>query len=137
MLKIEELNLKESAEYASGVAELYAAAGWLEEERPDAGIKLLNKALKNSYCAYGAYKDGKLVGFVRALSDGVGDAFIIDFTVAPDFCRQGIGTKLADAIVGRLRSDGIAWITAIAEKDSQGIFLKIGVPMKDCLPVRF
>src|SRR5688572_16601089 len=52
-----------------------------------------------------AYEDGMLVGFARAISDGVTNAYVSSVMVHPDHRRQGIGREL----LGRLMDgrDGI------------------------------
>ena len=47
------------------------------------------------------------------VSDGIDDAYIRDLVVHPDYQHRGIGTKLIDMVVKRVRSDGIKTINVV------------------------
>ncbi len=117
------------------VARLYKMAGWLDEGETD--FAPIARALKNSYCCFGAECDGTLAGFVRVLSDGVSDAYLLDLFVDPKFRKQGIGEKLCREIVGKLKADGIEWITCISTPEGESVYKKITSPMQDHTPFRF
>jgi ribosomal protein S18 acetylase RimI-like enzyme len=46
-----------------------------------------------------AYHGDRLVGFARAISDGVTNAYISSVMVDPEFQRRGIGRQLIDQLV--------------------------------------
>ncbi len=50
--------------------------------------------LQNSYKFFAAIKDGKVVGFINAISDGIHAAYIPLLEVLPEFQGKGIGRKL-------------------------------------------
>lgn len=50
-----------------------------------------------------AWSGEVLVGFCRAITDGVFRAYIEDMAVRPGFQRKGIGTMLLDKMMGELR----------------------------------
>jgi GNAT superfamily N-acetyltransferase len=56
--------------------------------------------LTNTVIVIGAEEQisGRLVAFVRVLTDGVFRALIFDVIVAPDFRNRGLGTKLMETI---------------------------------------
>ena len=62
--------------------------------------------------------DGRMVGFGRALCDGVSNGYISMLAVHPDFQRRGIGTE----IVMRLTGDDprITWVLR-AGRESGGV----------------
>ena len=78
-----------------------------------------------------------MVGFFRALSDGVSDAYLLDLFVDPEYRGRGIASELAARIFARLKSDGIEWITAISTPEAKNIYLRIGKRMKSHTPIRF
>jgi len=77
-----------------GVLALYAGAGWWPE-RTAAHVETILAAGP----AVGAWDgDGELVGFARAVSDGVCRAYVEDVVVAGSLRGQGIGRRLMDAL---------------------------------------
>ncbi len=119
----------------NGVALIYEHAGWLESPAKD--LSLIKRALKNSHCCFGAFCGSEMVGFFRAISDGVGDAYLLELFVEPPFRRMGIGGKLCDSIVKRLKRDGINWITCISTPEAAGLYSKIGKNMDGHKPFKF
>lgn len=61
--------------------------GW---PNPPSAIKHL-ELLKNSYKVVVAVENGKVVGFINAISDGVLTAYIPLLEVLPDYKNKGIG----------------------------------------------
>lgn len=104
---------------------LYRAQGWwgnLDEGKKD----LLPRLIEGSHCFAVAMKDDEIVAMGRAISDGISDAYVQDFTVRQDYRRRGIGSRLLHMILERLYGDGIRWIGLIAEPGSQDFYLKAG-----------
>ncbi len=132
MIEIREIE-PSSFDRLGDIAFLYEGEGW-----GNAGeTEKIKRALLNSYCAYGAFDGPKLVGFFRALSDGVGDAYLIDLVVHSQYRGRGIAHKLVDAITSRLKSEGIEWITCISTSQAKGVYLKSGSVMEGFTPFRF
>ncbi|MEO5335987.1 MAG: GNAT family N-acetyltransferase [Magnetospirillum sp. WYHS-4] len=59
-------------------------------------------AFRGSYAAVVAWEDGQVVGAVRAISDGIYFAAIVDMAVDPDHQGKGLGTALMGALLLRL-----------------------------------
>lgn len=77
---------------------LYTSVGWTNySNRPE----MLEAAYRNSLCILGAYDGDKLIGVIRAVGDGVSIVFVQDLLVLPAYQRQGVGTKLLQAILER------------------------------------
>lgn len=92
-----EIKLYQSYAEAEILA-LYRAVGWSSYyDRP----RMVGAAFANSLCILGAYEEGRLVGFLRAVGDGASILFIQDIVVHPEHQRRGIGTALMRAILGR------------------------------------
>ncbi len=62
------------------------------------------QAFAASHTVVFAWQRGQLVGFGRAISDGMYQAAVYDVAVVPEFQHQGIGTLLLNAILARISS---------------------------------
>ncbi len=60
------------------------------------------KAFENSYTVVFVFDDDTLVGFGRAISDGVYQAAIYDIAVLPEYQGKGIGRIVIDNITKNL-----------------------------------
>ncbi len=129
---IKELDAKN--DYSLDIARLYKFENWLMETED---VSKINIAVKNSYCAFGAFDGAKMVGFFRALSDGVSDAYLLDLIVDPNYRKQGIGSKLTSAITTKLKSDKLSWITCIATPGNEKLYAQFGKKMDGHTPMRF
>jgi ribosomal protein S18 acetylase RimI-like enzyme len=82
---------------AEAVRALYDTVRWWPE-RSGADIATV---LAGSL-AVGAWLDGRLVGFARAISDGRFHAYVDDVVVHPDHRRRGVGGRLVSRLVAAL-----------------------------------
>jgi GNAT superfamily N-acetyltransferase len=80
--------------------ELRRRVGWCEFplEEAQAGID-------NSYMIKCARDEEKAIGVVRLLWDGGYIAFLSDVIVDPDYQGQGIGKKLVESVIQRVKAD--------------------------------
>ena len=76
------------------VIELFNAFNWSTEELSG----FLAPALEGSGCVFSAWYEGKLVGLINALDDGVMTVYIHYFIVDPAHQGIGIGRGLIDRI---------------------------------------
>jgi ribosomal protein S18 acetylase RimI-like enzyme len=60
------------------------------------------RAFEASHTTVFVYHADQLIGFGRAISDGVSQAAIYDCAVLPEFQRKGIGTKIVKNILSRI-----------------------------------
>lgn len=60
------------------------------------------KAFENSHTTVFVYHEGQMIGFGRAISDGVYQAAIYDVAVVPEYQKQGIGTSIIQRILARI-----------------------------------
>lgn len=67
---------------------------------PDA--ETCRKAFENSYTTVFAFDGETMVGFARAISDGVRQAAIYDVALIPEYQGKGIGRILIDSIMKKL-----------------------------------
>ncbi len=77
---------------------LYNSVGWTAyTDAPNA----LKSGFEHSLLTLGAFENGKLLGLVRAVGDGHTIVLIQDILVFPEYQRQGIGSKLLQAVLER------------------------------------
>ena len=80
--------------------ELRRRVGWCEFPLEEA-----RAGIDNSYMITCARDGEKAVGVVRLLWDGGYIAFLSDVIVDPDYQRQGIGKKLVESAIQRVKTD--------------------------------
>ena len=71
-------------------------------------------------------KEGQLLGFARATSDGALSATIWDVAVNPAWQRGGLGRGLVERLTADLVTQGIATITLYAEPGVVGLYERLG-----------
>jgi len=91
---------------------LFETTGWNDMYRRTADE--LAQAIRRSWLFLGAYREGKLVGAGRVVSDGVQYAVIFDMIVAPEQQGRGIGTAILRHFLRRCESAGIRDILLFA-----------------------
>jgi GNAT superfamily N-acetyltransferase len=72
--------------------------GW---PRPPTEV-VFHDAMRGSYAVEFAIVDGRVIGFVNAISDGVAAAFIPWLEVVPEYRGQGVGAALVRRMLERL-----------------------------------
>jgi GNAT superfamily N-acetyltransferase len=95
---------------ASQVVTLYRAQGWWPE-RTLAQVD----AVLDTGPVVGAWRGDRLVGFARAVTDGVLRAYLEDVIVAPDLRGTGVGRALVSAILDQLRPIPVVSLFCSAE----------------------
>ena len=83
------------------IEELRSSVGWDNRTGPFSELK------EKLYTYFTARKDGRLIGFIDVLSDGIADAYLQDLAVHPDYQRIGIGTELVNRAINYLKSQNI------------------------------
>ncbi len=103
------------------IAVLRRSVGWGGME-----AELRNPALRD-YLRIVCYDEGKPVGFLAAVSNGVTDAYIQDVMVRPDYQGKGVGTELMNRAIERLKTDHIYMISVIyGEEELRPFYEKFG-----------
>lgn len=70
-----------------------------------------------------AFDGGRVVGFARALTDGVSNGYISMVAVASDCRGRGIGRELVERLIGE--DAGVTWVLR-AGRGSVGFWEKLG-----------
>lgn len=107
---IEVLTSIEKPIKANEVIELYKDTGWWNERTEQDMEKMLSQTL-----AVGAWENNKLIGFARAITDGVFRAYIEDVVIHSSFNRNGIGTMLIAKLIEELSNIDV--ISLFCEED--------------------
>lgn len=91
----------------------------------------LESQLNASWRVVGAYRttDGALVGFARAVSDGVSFAYLADVFVLPETRGHGLGQALVQAMVEDGEGRAFRWMLHTA--DAHGLYAKYGFAAPD------
>lgn len=99
-----DVEIRDRAEPAD-VLELFASQWWTAG-RTLADVRVMLTASNLVFAAVDR-SSGRLLGFARALTDGVYLAVVLDVIVRPDAQGTGVGRTLLDAIVGHQRLAGV------------------------------
>lgn len=73
--------------------------------------------------------DGSMVGFARAMSDGVGLAYLADVFVLPAARGSGLGKELVATMIDRGPGAGFRWMLHTA--DAHGLYERFGFERPD------
>ena len=76
------------------------AAFWWAKDRQIADLEI---AIANSAPVISVWDGARLIGFARAISDGIYRATIWDVVVHPDYQGAGIGRKLVETVLSHPR----------------------------------
>ncbi len=130
-----EIEYRVPAEIPPGeAAELYVEAGWMTE--PD--TEEVRRMLQGTFAVSAAFHQGRLIGFMRAFSDGVSDAYMLDLIVRNEYRKLGVGRNILERLSGYLRGLGIDWILCIGAPGTAGFYARTAAKnMPDYTPYRF
>ena len=81
---------------------------------------------RSAWRVIGAYVQGSddLVGFARAVSDGVSDAYLADVYVAAPHRGRGIGGRIVEAMVEQGVGARFRWF--LSTRDGHGLYARYG-----------
>jgi GNAT superfamily N-acetyltransferase len=91
--------------------------------------EVVERQLASAWRVVGAYADGRMVGFARAVSDGVGLAYLADVYVAPPSRRRGVGIGLVAAMIEEGPGAAFRWMLHTA--DAHGLYARFGFAPPD------
>ena len=109
---------------AGDVRALYLEAGWIT---PETDVSFLAPMLKNSFAVCAAFDGPRLVGLMRALSDGVSDAYMLDLVILREYRRRGIGKALVRKLSGHLQQCGIDCIVCVGAPGTEDFYRTTGL----------
>jgi len=106
------------------VNDLCISVGW--QSRP---LDRLEQAINASFRSISAWhidREQRLIGFGRAVSDGVYQATLLDIVVHPDFQGRGVGQALVKTLTQELHTVQIADITLFASPHVADFYHRLG-----------
>ena len=65
------------------------------------------KSFENSHSTCIAYIDGKIIGTARVLSDGVGNAYVVDVWTLSEHRRKGIASRMMEILMEDLQGQHV------------------------------
>lgn len=82
--------------------------------------------LARSLVWLGAFRAGRLVGYVNVVGDGGAHAFLLDPTVHPSERRKGHGTRLVRTAAEQARTRGAHWLHVDFEEELTPFYARCG-----------
>ena len=89
----------------------------------------VERQVAGAWRVVGCYTDARLVGFCRAVSDGVGLAYLADVFVLPEHRGQGLGRKLVQVMIEDGSGRDFRWLLHTA--DAHGLYEQLGFAPPD------
>ena len=87
-------------------------------------LAVLERAIDHSLC-FGAYLDGRQVGFARVVTDCATFANLVDVFVLPAYRGRGYGKQLMEAVLAHPDLQGLRRFT-LATGDAHGLYQQFG-----------
>jgi GNAT superfamily N-acetyltransferase len=99
--------------------------GWPTPPSPERHAELL----RSSHAVELALEDGRVIGFVTAVSDGVLSAYVPLLEVLPEWQGRGIGTELMRRLLDRLR--GLYMVDLCCDAELEPFYRRLGLQVWD------
>ncbi len=104
------------------VCKLLSSSYWAKD-RPREAIR---RSIENSLC-FGVYKEGKQVGFARAVTDHATIYWLCDVIIDEEHRGRGLGKALVEYVVNSGELAGLRGI--LGTKDAHGLYEQYGFEM--------
>jgi ribosomal protein S18 acetylase RimI-like enzyme len=110
------------------ISALLAANGWAHRVHDDAWLGRLVAVSR----ALVAVESGEVIGFARAVTDGLSNGYLSMLVVAETHRRRGVGSRLVRAIMGG--EPGVTWVLRASRPGAREFFDRLGFrPSSDAM----
>ena len=109
------------AVYRQAVYELLQQNGWAHRVLSLDDITALVNA---SACNVVALKEGQVIGYARAITDGLSNGYISMLVVNPAYRNQGVGRDLVQAVINS--APNATWVLRAGREGTANFFEKLG-----------
>jgi len=109
-----------ASEY-DAVHRLLLSNGWAHRV---GDVEQLGRLISASQRAVIAVSGDEIVGFARAITDGISNGYLSMVMVAEPFRRRGIGRALVESLVGS--EPNITWVLRAGRQGAAEFFAKLG-----------
>lgn len=110
---------------------LLSSNGWEHRLGDEAWFAALLAASR----ALVAVEGSEIVGFARAVTDGLSNGYLSMVVVSPGFRNRGIGTRLVRELLGA--NPGVTWVLRASRPGARAFFEKLGFrPSSDAMEIR-
>ncbi|WP_176343702.1 GNAT family N-acetyltransferase [Priestia aryabhattai] len=103
----------------SRMKEIYHSIGWKNHDE-----EKIKKVFQSSNVVAIAYDKNKIIGFGRALSDGVFNAAIYDVVVDEHYQNKGIGQQIIENLLAQLKN--VSCVHLVATSGNEEFYRKAG-----------
>ncbi|MBK0010325.1 MULTISPECIES: GNAT family N-acetyltransferase [Priestia] len=117
-MNISVLNTIENVDW-SRMKEIYHSVGWKKHNE-----EKIKKIFTLSNVVTIAYDKDKIVGFGRAMSDGVFNAAIYDVVIEDTYQHKGIGQQIIGDLLAQLKD--ISCVHLVATTGNEEFYRKVG-----------
>lgn len=100
---------------------LLVTSGWAHRV---GGVEELERLILASQQAVVAVADNEIVGFARAITDGISNGYVSMVVVAEKHRRRGIGQALVERLVAS--GSNITWVLRAGRPGAAEFFAKLG-----------
>lgn len=104
---------------------------------PDRNIEDINIMLENSYLTLGFVEDRELIGFCRAISDGIYKAFLFDVIVKDEHQNKGIGSLIMDTLLNHKKLINVKHIELYCPEKVTDFYKRLGFDIRTSLLMRY
>jgi ribosomal protein S18 acetylase RimI-like enzyme len=112
---------RESKVTSKEIEDLRETVGW------DSSEGTYQEILNRHYTYYTVRNEnGKLIGYMSVLSDGISDAFLLDLVVHPQHQRKGIGRRIVKKAITDIKAAGIRCIQVTFNNNLESFYEKCG-----------
>ena len=107
--------------YRQAAYELLQHNGWSHRI---SSLEQFTALVNASACNFIALKEGQVIGYIRAITDGLSNGYISMLVVASDYRKQGVGRDLVQAVINSASS--ATWVLRAGHEGSANFFEKLG-----------